>query len=346
MSKKNRKAAQLVVDEPKAAEPKHGPDCGHDHANGEACTHGEHTSHRSSPGNDGIYLFSPSSAVADPAAVDRARERLGDMGFRTAVDRTALAVHQRFAGTDTQRLAAFGRAIKQKHSIVMATRGGYGLNRLLPWLDWDALADSGKRFVGLSDFTAFNLGLLARTGAVSYSGPTACTDFGPAKLDPLTPDLFAETMREELEVLSFEAPDADAVDCRGILWGGNLAMIASLIGTPYMPKIKGGILFIEDVGEHPYRVERYLTQLWHAGILAKQKAVLVGRFTEYRLAPHDRGYDLSTVVAWLRETVKVPVITGLPYGHVATKATLPVGAKVGVATEDGMAYLVLQEHSH
>src|SRR5690606_2140333 len=99
--------------------------------------------------------------------------------------------------------------------------------------------------------------------------------------------LFAETMHDELEVLSFEAPGADAVDCRGILWGGNLAIIASLVGTPYLPRIRGGILFLEDVGEHPYRVERMLTQLWHAGILARQKAILLGRFTEYRLGAHD-----------------------------------------------------------
>ncbi|MEI2414693.1 LD-carboxypeptidase [Orrella sp. JC864] len=308
-------------------------DCGHDHAALAAQA-------------SGIYLFSPSSAVADPQALERARKRLAQLGFRNAVDRTALAVHQRFAGTDAQRLAAFGRAVKQKHPIVMATRGGYGLGRLLPQLDWRALADSGKRFVGLSDFTAFNLALLARTGTVSYSGPTACTDFGAARLDPLTPDLFAETLRGELEVLSFESPDSDPVDCRGVLWGGNLAMVASLLGTPYLPKVRGGILFLEDVGEHPYRIERMLAQLWQAGVLGRQKAILLGRFTGYRLAPHDRGYDMPAVLQWLRQTVKVPVVTGLPYGHVPTKATLPVGARVGLATEDGMAYLVLQEHDH
>ncbi|VFR52816.1 Muramoyltetrapeptide carboxypeptidase [plant metagenome] len=294
----------------------------------------------------GIYLISPSGALREPAALDLACERLGGMGFRTAVDRTALAVDQRFAGTDAQRAAAFTRAIKQKLPIVMATRGGYGLSRLLHVLDWQAIADSGKRFVGHSDFTAFNLALLAQTGAVSYTGPCACADFGGRKLDALTPDLFGETMRGELEILSFEAPGADAVDCRGVLWGGNLAIVASLVGTPYLPKVRGGILVLEDVGEHPYRVERMLTQLLHAGILARQKAIVLGRFTDYKLAPHDQGYDMDAVVAWLRGVVKVPVVTGLPYGHVPTKATLPIGAKVGLATEDGMAYLVLHEHHH
>src|SRR3546814_2407 len=139
-----------------------------------------------------------------------------------------------------------------------------------------------RSFIGQSDFTAFNLALLAQTGACSYAGPTAVFDFGAAKMDDLTAALFAESMRGELEILSFESADCDAVDARGVLWGGNLAMVASLVGTPYMPKVRGGILFLEDVAEHPFRIERMLTQLWHAGILARQKAIVLGRFTDYR----------------------------------------------------------------
>lgn len=292
----------------------------------------------------GIYLFSPSSAVADPAELDAARERLRQLGFRTTVDRTALAVHERFAGTDKQRLAAVQRAIRQKQPIVMASRGGYGLGRILHLVDWKAVADSGKIFVGHSDFTAFNLALLAQTSAISYTGPSAVADFGQKSMDDLTADLFAETMRDELEVLSFESPDSDPVDARGILWGGNLAMLTSLLGTPFMPQIDGGVLFLEDVGEHPYRVERMLVQLLHAGVLARQKAIVLGSFTQYRLAPHDNGYNLGSVIAWLRAACRVPVITGLPYGHVKVKATLPVGGQVGIATEDGMAYILLREH--
>ena len=322
--------------------PECGADCGHDHHDHDH----DHGHAHPRPGARGIYLISPSSAVRDPATVALARERLQAQGFKTALDRTALARHQRFAGTDAQRLASLARAVKQKLPIVMATRGGYGLGRLLHAIDWKAMADSGKRFVGMSDFTAFNLALLAQTGAVSYSGATAVADFGGRKVDDLTEALFGEIMRGELEILSFETQDADPVDCRGILWGGNLAMVASLLGTPYMPKVRGGILFLEDVAEHPYRVERMLIQLWQAGVLQRQKAILLGRFSDYRLAPHDQGYDLPAVVDWLRKTVKVPIVTGLPYGHVPTKATLPVGQKVGLATEPGMAHLVIDEHTH
>ena len=317
---------------------------GHDHPHaGHACDDPGCHAHGSHARPAGIYLISPSGAVRDPEAVHLARQRLRDMGYRVTIDRTALAVHERFAGTDRQRLAGIVRALKQKHPIVMATRGGYGLSRLLPSIDWRAVADSGKTFIGQSDFTVFNLALLARTGAQSLAGPTAVFDFGGKTVDDLTQALFQETLDGELEVLSFESPQADAVDARGILWGGNLAMVASLVGTPYLPDIQGGILFLEDVAEHPFRIERMLTQLWHAGVLHKQKAILLGRFTEYRLAAHDNGYDLDSVVRWLRDTVRVPVVPGLPYGHVRIKATLPVGARVGIATEDGMAHLLLQE---
>lgn len=318
----------------------HPHDHSHDHSHDHARTRGGRRR------REGIYLVSPAGAVPDPESIERARANLEARGFATTLDRTALARVQRFAGTDEQRLAAFTRAARQRHDIVMAVRGGYGLSRLLHRIDWALMADSGKRFVGHSDFTAFQLGLLAQTGTVSYAGPMARADFGGKRVDELTADMFCEVMRGELEVLSFESPDGDAVDARGVLWGGNLALVTALLGTPYLPKVRGGILFLEDVNEPPYRIERMLIQLLHAGVLARQKAILLGRFTEYRTSAMDAGYDLADVIAWVRRQTGVPVVTGLPFGHVAVKATLPIGAKVGLATEDGMAYLVLQEHAH
>ncbi|GAA4325558.1 LD-carboxypeptidase [Pigmentiphaga soli] len=293
----------------------------------------------------GIYLVSPSGALQDPAALARARANLGGLGFKVAADRGAARRALRFAGTDEQRLEALARAAAQPHPIVMATRGGYGLSRLLDRIDWRAMADSGKRFVGHSDFTLFQLALLARTGAVSWAGPMAVSDFGGTRVDDLTAALFRECMSGELEILSFETADADPVDGRGILWGGNLAVLTALLGTPYMPRTRG-ILFLEDVNEHPYRIERMLIQLAQAGVLGRQKAIVLGSFTDYKLGPHDGGYDMAEVVRHLRRMVRVPVVTGLPFGHVKLKATLPVGARVGIAVEDGMAHIVFEEHAH
>jgi muramoyltetrapeptide carboxypeptidase len=128
-----------------------------------------------------------------------------------------------------------------------------------------------------------------------------------------------------------------------LLWGGNLTVLSSLLGTPYFPDVKGGTLFLEDVAEHPYRIERMLTQLLHAGVLARQKAIVLGQFTDYQLIAHDRGFKLQSVVDWLRSQVKTPVLTNLPYGHVQTKVLLPVGAKVDLSV-DGRDALMLWGH--
>ncbi len=115
------------------------------------------------------------------------------------------------------------------------------------------------------------------------------------------------------------------IETSGRLWGGNLAMLNHLIGTPYWPRVEGGILFLEDIAEHPYRVERMLLQLLYAGALEGQKAVLLGDFSGYRLAPHDNGYDFDAMLAYLRSVLPVPVLTGLPFGHVKERCTLPFG---------------------
>jgi muramoyltetrapeptide carboxypeptidase len=125
-------------------------------------------------------------------------------------------------------------------------------------------------------------------------------------------------------------------------------MINSLLGTPHWPGAKvtkGGILFLEDVNEHPYRIERSLLQLHQAGVLGAQKAVLLGAFSAFNKSPLDRGYSLKTVVAHLRSVTRTPILTGLPFGHVPTKVCLPVGAKVTLAAEGRDAFL-LWGHRH
>jgi muramoyltetrapeptide carboxypeptidase len=127
---------------------------------------------------------------------------------------------------------------------------------------------------------------------------------------------------------------------RGQLWGGNLSVLVSLLGTPYFPQIKGGLLFLEDVAEFPWRIERMLTQLLHAGVLARQKAIILGQFTGYKATPHDKGFKLQTVVDWLGDRLKAPVLQGLPFGHVPTKVMLPVGANVTLAVDSRDAFLL------
>ena len=120
---------------------------------------------------------------------------------------------------------------------------------------------------------------------------------------------------------------APKLDLAGILWGGNLAMLAHLVGSSWMPAVDGGILFVEDINEHPFRVERMLLQLLHAGVLEKQAAIVLGDFSGGRTADYDNGYDFDAMLAFIRSRTSVPIVTGLPFGHIRDKVTLAVGSR-------------------
>ena len=295
-----------------------------------------------------IYIYSPSSAVRDKAAFRRGVQRLRALGHEVELDADALTSHQRFAGDDATRLAAITRAASSGADVALISRGGYGLTRLLPSLPYAHISkaiEQGMQFVGLSDFTAFQLAVLAKTGAITWQGPALGEDFGSVEpLDEIMQACFDDLLQEQGEGagwrLSKDQSDLDLNIHNAKLWGGNLSVLVSMLGTPFFPKIKSGILFLEDVGEHPYRIERMLTQLLHSGVLAQQKAVVLGQFTKYKPVPHDKGFKFSSVVAWLRTQVKVPILTELPFGHVATKVLLPVGAKVDLACQGRDALLV------
>lgn len=309
-----------------------------------------------------IYIYSPSGAVRDKAAFKRGIRRLQLLGHEVEVDADALTSHLRFAGDDTTRLAAIHRAAASGADVALISRGGYGLTRILGGIRYKTLAkaiERGTQFVGISDFTALQLALLAQTGSLTWAGPALCEGFGvggkPDKLDEhghgeeavpddIMEDCFNDMLTGQGEGTGWRqhrepTPEALRVS-NATVWGGNLSMLVSLLGTPYFPEIKGGILFLEDVAEHPYRIERMLTQLLHAGVLSRQKAILMGQFTEFRLTPHDKGFKLQSVIEWLRSQTKTPVLTNLPYGHVATKVLLPVGAKADLVVEGRDALMV------
>jgi muramoyltetrapeptide carboxypeptidase len=314
-----------------------------------------------------IYIYSPSGAVRNKAAFRRGLARLKALGHEVEVDVDALASHLRFAGDDATRLAAIHRAAASGADVALISRGGYGLTRILDGIDYPQVAqaiESGMLFVGISDFTAFQNAVLARTGATTWAGPALCEGFGvggkvkveegQTTIAPEVPDDIMEACFDDLvsgqgegagwrqnrtQPVGHTGEVSDLSISQSILWGGNLSVLSSLLGTPYFPDIDGGILFLEDVAEHPYRLERMLTQLLQAGVLGRQKAILLGQFTEFKLVAHDRGFKLQSVVNWLREQLKVPVLTNLPYGHVQTKVLLPVGAKTDLVVQGREALL-------
>lgn len=288
-----------------------------------------------------LTIHSPSGILLQGAALTRALRRLRHIGFDAHLDESARARQQRFAGDDETRLAALHRVARDGRDVALASRGGYGLTRLLDAIDYRLIArsiDAGKRWVGHSDQTAFQLAVLAHTGRGTWAGPLAHDDFSRTSeqggVDDVTEACFTEAMHGELEAIGFRTETGfDGLEVRGPLWGGNLCMLLSLLGTPHWPVVKSGILFLEDVNEHPYRIERGLLQLHQAGVLDAQKAIVLGAFTDFRPSPLDRGYTLKSAIARVRAATRRPVLTGLPFGHVPTKVCLPVGRRATLAVQ-------------
>lgn len=280
------------------------------------------------PAGTGIAVVAPGGYARDQAALERALARLAAHGCTVRNYYDPERKHQRFGATDAGRVAQLHDAARDPDvQIVLSLRGGYGMTRLLPAIDFALLAASGKLFVGHSDFTALQMGMLARTGAASFAGPMVCDDFTRDDVSRYTMEAFWNCLSHPSCMVAGAEPGNPRVETAGTLWGGNLTMLTHLLGTPFFPVIEGGILFVEDINEHPYRVERMLLQLLHAGVLARQSALLLGDFSGYRLSEYDNGYDFSAMLDYLRAALPLPVLAGLPFGHVRDKATLPVGCQ-------------------
>ncbi|MBC3806079.1 LD-carboxypeptidase [Undibacterium seohonense] len=290
-----------------------------------------------------IAIVAPSGAALDDTNIDAGLDSLRNAGFNVINYYQHADRFERFGATDQMRLTQLHTAIDHPEvDIVMALRGSYGVSRILPDIDLQKTASSGKWLVGYSDFNALQLAMLAKTNTASLCGPMLCNDFTRDELRPFTQHQFLQALRERKTDLEFETDQSADLNLEGTLWGGNLAMICHLLGTEYFPHVEGGILFVEDIAEHPYRVERMLLQLHMAGVLAKQKAIVLGNFSAYRLAPQDNGYDFAAMLKFLRSTIATPIITGLPFGHCDDKASLMQGSTARLMVTDAQVRLTAE----
>jgi muramoyltetrapeptide carboxypeptidase len=297
-----------------------------------------------SPG-DTLGIIAPASAPPDPKAVDRAVDVLKQLGYRIKL---APNVHKRLgflAGTDRERASDVIRMFAEKKvDAVLCVRGGYGTARLLPLLDYKVIAANPKIFVGFSDITSLHCAFLTKAKLVSFHGPMLVSDFSRDELSQFAVKSFLETLSGQGTGLGkgYSGKTVKVLRrgvARGRLVGGNLTVLCTLLGTPWMPTLKGRILFIEDIGELPYRFDRMLTQLLNCGLLQQVAGVAVGLnadcedpkakvTTEYR-------QSLEDVLKERLLPLKIPVVTGLPFGHVPDNGTLPVGIMVELDAERG-----------
>jgi muramoyltetrapeptide carboxypeptidase len=293
-----------------------------------------------------IGVVSPASTIADPSRIEKGVAYLEKMGYRTCVGEHVLKVHGYLAGTDEERAGDLHAMFRNREvRAIMCIRGGYGTPRLLSLIDYPLIRRNPKIFVGYSDITSLQLALLRKCGLVTFQGPMVGVDM-PNGIDAFTEGLFWQLLTSPRKAGSV-LPAGEPVNTlrggrgTGILVGGNLAHFVASLGTPYLPQLKGALLFLEDIGEEPYRVDRMMSQLRHASILRQAAGVLAGQFTD--CAPKDssaRSLSLDDVFDEMAALAPTPFMSNLPFGHEARKMTMPMGIRARMnATEHSLEFL-------
>ena len=296
-----------------------------------------------------FHLIAPSGYCINQSAALRGVSRLEEAGHQVAHQQVIARRDRRFAGTESERLSDLNGLVTLagKNQIIMPVRGGYGASRLLERIDWQGLIARQQRdpllICGHSDFTVIQMGLLALGNVVTFSGTMLAGNFGAETLNDFTERHFWLALKNPTYSVEWQG-NGPACEAEGTLWGGNLAMIVSLIGTPWLPEIRDGILVLEDINEHPFRVERMLLQLLHAGILSRQRAIVLGSFTGAAPNDYDAGYDLNAMYDYLRSRLPIPLITGLDFGHEQRTVTLALGAQAQLTHASGHSMLTLSGH--
>ena len=291
-----------------------------------------------------IGLVAPAGVLRSPGQVSEAAADMRAMGFEARVGRHALDRYGFLAGSDQHRADDFMAMVTDPDvDAVVCLRGGYGVLRILDALDYDAARASRPLVVGYSDVTALHLALLAQAGLTGLSGPMVAPDW--PHLDAETEAHFWRLAGGETGV-SLAGPGdeqpfglADG-DAEGLLVGGNLSLVAALLGTPFLPDLTGAVLVLEDVGEAPYRIDGLLARLRLAGVLERLGGLVFGMFTGADPLPDRPSLDLADVLDTYAACVDGPVAAGLTYGHVRRKVTLPVGVTARLTVDGPAARLV------
>jgi muramoyltetrapeptide carboxypeptidase len=286
-----------------------------------------------------VGLVAPSSAPNEPGHIRFAIETLESLGFRVRPGAHLFARDGYLAGVDAARAADLNAMFADDDvDAVWCVRGGYGASRILPMLDYDRIRRTPKALVGYSDITALHMALHTQAGLVSFHGPVAWRPLTPYTLGELKRVLCEATVpvrvgapppferREGRLDLTNRVTTLVPGVARGRLVGGNLCLMAHLTGTPYAPDLRGALLFLEDIDEPYYRIDRFLTQLWLSGSLDGVAGVAFGKFTRCEpSASFVQNRVLEDILAERCRALGVPAVSGLMIGHVEDQTTLPIG---------------------
>ena len=294
---------------------------------------------------DTIGLVCPSFATWEPVEADVATESLAALGFKAKRGANLLSRRGYFAGTDEARAADLNAMFADPEvTAIHCLRGGWGAARVLPLLDWDTIAAHPKALLGHSDITALLLALHARTGLVTFHGPVGASKWNPFNVgfmkrvlvdaEAVTFENVRET-GENLTVVQNRVQTITPGVARGRLLGGNLTVLTAIVGSGFLPAWDGCVLFLEDVEEAPYRIDRMLTQLALAGVLKQARAVVFGTCQDCKPGESFGSLTITDVLADHIGPLGVPAWQGAMIGHVDRQFTLPVGIEAEVDATAG-----------
>jgi muramoyltetrapeptide carboxypeptidase len=281
-----------------------------------------------------VALLSPAGPLAGEADLERAEHNARTLGWEPHAYPHALARDGYLAGDDASRLADLNAAIRDKRmDAIWCLRGGYGAMRVLDAIDYDALRRAPKAIIGYSDITALHLAMRARSNIVSFHGPTA-----RAVLTPFSRQSLLCATSHGCDPFAGGAPLTwlQEGSTAGSLEGGNLALVCSLLGTPYAARLEGAILVLEDVNEPLYRIDRMLRQLILSGALALVAGLCFGAFTDRGDESHAAPRSLDVLFREAAMHVRGPVVCDVPCGHVADQWTFPLGARAELSRSRGL----------
>ncbi len=297
---------------------------------------------------DTVALITPASGVEE-GVFERALLNIEDLGFRVKTGKNARARNGFLAGNDRERIADLHTAFADKSvKAVWCARGGYGMTRILPDVDFKLIKNNPKIFIGYSDITALHTAIYQKTGLVTFHGPVAASSYSDYVKDHLINVISNPSANYKIEISPTNFVNESSVyktqtitpgKTSGKLIGGNLSLLAAMTGTPFALKnTTGKILFIEDVGEAPYRIDRMLTQLLQSIDMKSLSGIALGIFKDCE-TKDENSQSLMEVLKDRLGDLKIPVIYGLSFGHISDQCTLPVGIKAELDTEKALITL-------
>ncbi len=289
-----------------------------------------------SPG-DLIGIISPASSPAELDRIEAGVKYLEGLGYRVEVGKHVGKYNGYLAGTDDERLEDLHYMFGKKDvKAIICVRGGYGTPRILDKIDYKLIQKNPKIFVGYSDITALQMAFLQKAGLVTFAGPMLAVDFYNS-VSPYTEEMFWALLTSAKKFGKVELPDDEKIFqltkgmSTGQIVGGNLSLVAALIGSGYLPIMKDKILILEEVGELPYRIDRMLNQLKHNRIFEQVNGIILGSFAECNEPdPSKRTLTLGEVISDYLSELKKPVVYNFKHGHIKHNITVPFGTEVKV----------------